>query len=121
MVLHCLQLLPHTPHRDAECHKYMNMNPGQKEVGRSRPVFVVVVFCLCRRREPPIRLLCGHPSSVYLFVLACVFFVLSEQLNWSSMPAVLCCCWYCAWGCCPPVDASKAILVDRRIAQPVPE
>lgn len=35
MVLHCLQLLPHTPHRDAECHKYMNMNPGQKEVGRA--------------------------------------------------------------------------------------
>ena len=40
MVLHCLQLLPHTPHRDAECHKYMNMNPGQKEVcggGRGAP------------------------------------------------------------------------------------
>ncbi|CAN0084223.1 unnamed protein product [Scytosiphon promiscuus] len=32
MVLHCLQLLPHTPYRDAECQKYMNMNPGQKEV-----------------------------------------------------------------------------------------
>lgn len=32
-MLHCLQLLPHTPHRDAECHKYMNLNPGQKEVG----------------------------------------------------------------------------------------
>eukprot|EP00903_Cladosiphon_okamuranus_P011552 g10875.t1 len=36
MVLHCQQLLPHTPHRDAECHKYMNMNPGQKEVHSMR-------------------------------------------------------------------------------------
>lgn len=31
MVLHCLQLLPHTPYRDAECKKYLNMHPGQKE------------------------------------------------------------------------------------------
>ncbi|CAM9991656.1 unnamed protein product [Ectocarpus sp. 12 AP-2014] len=36
MVLHCVQLLPHTTHRDAECHKYMNMNPGQKEVHSMR-------------------------------------------------------------------------------------
>lgn len=31
-MLHCLQLLPHTPYRDAECQKYLNMHPGQREV-----------------------------------------------------------------------------------------
>lgn len=30
-MLHCLQLLPHTPYRDAECKKYLNLHPGQKE------------------------------------------------------------------------------------------
>ena len=34
MVLHCLQMLPHTPYRDAECQKYLNLHPGQKEVQR---------------------------------------------------------------------------------------
>lgn len=37
MVLHCLQLLPHTPYRDADLNRRFNMNPGQKEVRATHP------------------------------------------------------------------------------------
>lgn len=36
MVLHCIQLLPHTPYRDAEAQHYLNLRPGQTEAKSHR-------------------------------------------------------------------------------------
>ena len=46
MLLHCVQLLPHTPYRDAECKKYLNMHPGQTEVGTLEGLLVPALFCV---------------------------------------------------------------------------